>query len=619
MEDKDINMSQPIEILKKHFANCFDKDGNFIPSRLQEVVQDNGIGLSKESYHLNWLGKSYARLLANESIQTLIQEDVEHNRQPVHAASQNLLIKGDNLEVLKHLRGAYSEQVKMIYIDPPYNTGSDGFVYQDDRKFTPEQLSELAGIDEDEAKRILEFTSSHSNSHSAWLTFMYPRLYVARQLLADDGVIFISIDDSEQAQLKVLCDEVFGEENFVDTLIWKKIYGGKNDSKWFLRFHDYIFVYSKNKNLWFPNLLKRTDKQNDRYKNPDNDIRGPWKSGDFTGVGETKSCVYEIITPSGRVINPPTGKRWIVSQETYLELKNDNRIWFGQTGDNVPSIKRFLTEVKDGVTQSTILDYSEVGHSDGANKDLKKLLDGSFFDYPKPVGLIERLIHLGTSSSDTVIDFFAGSGTTADAVMQLNAEDGGSRRFIGVQIDEATDPSSEAHKAGYSTIFDITKARITKAATKIQSENPKYQGDLGFKIFETKPIFDQYLDAPDTLTENLTLFDANKLSQEDRHSLMRTWALRDNIKLTIDLKPIKLADYTAYSANKTLYFIEPNLSLDAIIVMLEQLDHDPNFAPNRLVVLGYLLDTKVQREMTEALHHYNNRKGIELTLDIRYN
>jgi adenine-specific DNA-methyltransferase len=369
------------------------------------------------------------------------------------------------------------------------------------------------------------------------------------------------------------------------------------------------------KNSDVPAIKQRMTPQEDRSY-PEHDAEGKFRT---TVIEKKDAGAYKRETMKFPIIGhtPREGKRWQLGEEEAGRLEALNRFfWDG----NKVKLKIYDFEDTDSYSAQPNLLLNH-GSTDSAAKAVNEGLLGAaeIFDNPKPIELITHLINIGSESDSIIVDFFSGSGTTAHAVMQLNAEDGGSRRFIGIQIDEATDPSSEAHKAGYSTIFDITKARITKAATKIQSENPKYQGDLGFKIFETKPIFDQYLDAPDTLTENLTLFDANKLSQEDRHSLMRTWALRDNIKLTIDLKPIKLADYTAYSANKTLYFIEPNLSLDAIIVMLEQLDHDPNFAPNRLVVLGYLLDTKVQREMTEALHHYNNRKGIELTLDIRYN
>jgi adenine-specific DNA-methyltransferase len=623
-------MSQQLGLLKKHFANCFDKYGDFIPAKLQEIVQASGVALSKEGYSLNWLGKSYARLLANENIRTLLKPDTAHNAQPANAISQNLLIKGDNLEVLKHLMGAYSEQVKMIYIDPPYNTGSDGFVYQDDRKFTVDQLSSLAGIDEDEAKRILEFTSSSSNSHSAWLTFMYPRLYLAKQLLRDDGVIFISIDDNEQAQLKVLCDEVFGEENFVAQFPWRKRtaksdvpFGVSQDYEW-------IVAYGH------PNFLAGIAHERKYSTTPDfpND---PWRLSDLT----TQKSADERPNSAFVMVDPKTGKQypfnrkrtWGVTTDTFQDYYDKGKIVFPDDYDflkiAIPAYRVFESEDKAKAVKKYDVETSikaastqlpkEIGLSENGNKEIVELFGGKFFSFPKPSTLIKFFVDLINEEDCIILDFFSGSGTTAHAVMQLNAEDGGNRQFICVQIDEATDPKSEAHKAGYKTIFDITQARITKAAAKINSEHPDYHGDLGFKVFETIPMFDKYLDAPEELTENLELFDVNTLSQADRHNLMLTWALRDGIKLGAPLTPAVLGDYTAYAAGKTLYFVEPGISLDAVVALLEQLDNNPDFSPSRLVVLGYLLDSKAQREMTEAVKHYNNRKGIELTLDIRYN
>ena len=576
-------------------------------------MQDSGVALSKEGYSLNWLGKSYARLLANENIRTRLVADTAHNTQPNNANSQNLLIKGDNLEVLKHLMGAYSEQVKMIYIDPPYNTGSDGFVYQDDRKFTIEQLSSLAGIDEDEAKRILEFTSSSSNSHSAWLTFMYPRLYIAKQLLRDDGVIFISIDDNEQAQLKALCDEALGEENFVATFVWetKQAARGVPPTSLLMENHEYIICYSKQaNNVKFRGL----DRKESDFANPDNDPRGLWRSESMKATGKQDSHF--------KIVEPKTGREfqgnWAFAEKTIRSMIDAGLILFPSSADGVPRQKKFidsyLNETKAAVT-------SLRWHStEASTKDSMALFDGKkIFDFPKPLSLLDYLCKQASVDNDIVLDFFAGSGTTAHAVMQLNAEDGGNRQFICVQIDEATDPKSEACKAGYKTIFDITQARISKAAAKIKAENPLFAGDVGFKVFETLSMFDKYLDAPEELTENLELFDVNTLSQQDRHSLMLTWALRDGIKLGTALSPVTLGGYTAYAADKILYFVEPDISLTAVVALLEQLDNNPAFAPSRLVVLGYLLDSKTQREMTEAVKHYNNRKGIELTLDIRYN
>ncbi len=272
--------SKQIATLKKHFPNCFDRDGNFIVERMQEICSTGGVEVSRESYSLNWLGKSYARLLANIPPNTLINADVEHNTQEQNRGSKNLLIKGDNLEVLKHLVNAYSEKVKMIFIDPPYNTGSDDFVYNDDRKFTKEQLSELSGVDTDEAERILSFLDKGSSTHSAWLTFIYPRLYIARELLREDGVIFISIDDNEVSQLKLVCDEIFGEANFVSNIVWQKKYSVSNDDPNIAAMHDHILVYRKTE-AFSRRLLPRTEKQISRYKNPDNDPRGVWTSGEY--------------------------------------------------------------------------------------------------------------------------------------------------------------------------------------------------------------------------------------------------------------------------------------------------------------------------------------------------
>ncbi|MFM2408812.1 MAG: hypothetical protein RL358_1554, partial [Pseudomonadota bacterium] len=552
--------SQQLALLKKHFANCFDKHGNFIAAKLQEIVHDSGVALSKEGYSLNWLGKSYARLLANENIRTRLIADTAHNQNPANAASQNLLIKGDNLEVLKHLMGAYSEQVKMIYIDPPYNTGSDGFVYQDDRKFTVEQLSNLAGMDEDEARRILAFTSSSSNSHSAWLTFMYPRLYLAKQLLRDDGVIFISIDDNEQAQLKVLCDEVFGEENFVGSVAWKKTSGDNKPSFAFV--HDAILIYGRSSKE-LPRVLLSKE-QLKQYKNPDNDSRGDWAESDYRSKWtktERKNLYYEIINPvTKEKIYPDTNsvspRVWGCSNETHLENEKNGLVWWGIDGKaKEPKKKRFIAGHLGGNTRSLWID---AGFNDEATQELRGLFGAEYFDTPKPVKLLLKILGIASTKESLVLDFFAGSGTTAHAVMQLNAEDGGNRQFICVQIDEATDPKSEAYKAGYQTIFDITQARISKAAAKIKdtlsqsatltpTPLPKGEGlkaerelDLGFKIFATQPMFDKYLDTPESLTENLELFDVKTLSQPDRHSLMLTWAVRDGIKLGAPLTPVTL-------------------------------------------------------------------------------
>ncbi|HGO8904769.1 TPA: site-specific DNA-methyltransferase [Neisseria meningitidis] len=566
---------------------------------------------------MNWLGKSYARLLRNLPPETLISEDKTHNAKPENAGSQNLLIRGDNLEVLKHLKNAYTNSVKMIYIDPPYNTGSDGFVYQDDRKFTPAELALLANIDEDEAARILDFTDKGSNSHSAWLTFMYPRLYIARELLKDDGVIFISIDDNEAAQLKLLCDEVFGEGNFVANVIWQKKYSPQNDAKWFSNMHDYILCVAKNKDIWRPNLLERTEEQNARYSNPDNDERGNWKATDFSVKTYSENYDYPITTPSGRIVNPPPSRSWRTSKENFEKLLADNRVWFGINGNNVPSIKKFLTEVKQGITPSTILFRENVGDNQEAAKNIRDLFDIPPFETPKPVRLLNYLIKLSSNSDDIVMDFFAGSGTTAHAVMQLNAEEqNGSRRYICVQLPEKTGEKSEARKAGYPTIFDITKARIEKAAAKIRAEHPDYTGDLGFKIFQTADNFRQHPDK-DFSPEQPDLPLNDELSEEQLQTLLTTWTLYDGAALTTPVEPVRLGSYTAYLCEKRLYLMNAGFTSADLLAFIRKLDDDAAFNPNRVIVFGSNMASAMQHELDQAVRGYANKKEIELNVVIR--
>lgn len=600
------------------------KNGQLDIETLQRLIGSE-VTLHDERYGLNWLGKSYARLLANENIRTWLKADNEHNAQPENVNSQNLLIKGDNLEVLKHLMGAYVEQVKMIYIDPPYNTGSDGFVYQDDRKFTVEHLSSLAGIDEDEAKRILEFTTSSSNSHSAWLTFMYPRLYLAYELLSEKGLIFISIDNNEQAQLKILCDDIFGSENFVVDFCRKTKSTNNHDKNGINGQHESTLVYAKNKQLV---KLLGDHKDLSKYKNEDNDPNGAWMSDNPSANldGRKTKNLFKITNPkTGQVDEPPVGRHWAFSKGSLNKLIKSGQIKFKDSIKDEERgfiYKRYLLKLKDKQRKVDSLYFCDNEYMNQvATRELTDLLSVAIFDYAKPVCFIQKLIEFCTDDGDVVMDFFVGSGTTAQAVMSSNVENEEAkenRKFICVQIDEKTKADSEAYRAGYKTIFDITKTRIEKSAVKLKTEHPQYQGDLGFKIFESVPMPVKYQDAPEELTGSLELFDASKLSQLDRHNLMRTWALQDNVPLTLDLTPLDLAGYTAYQAKHILYFIEPNISLDAVVKLLEQLDNNQNFKPSRLVVFGYLIESKIQREMTEAVKHYNNRKGIELTLDIRY-
>ncbi|HEZ0507114.1 TPA: DNA methyltransferase [Neisseria meningitidis] len=562
---------------------------------------------------MNWLGKSYARLLRNLPPETLISEDKTHNAKPENAGSQNLLIRGDNLEVLKHLKNAYTNSVKMIYIDPPYNTGSDGFVYQDDRKFTPAELACLANIDEDEAARILDFTDKGSNSHSAWLTFMYPRLYIARELLKDDGVIFISIDDNEAAQLKLLCDEVFGEGNFIKDLIVNTSEGGGN-AKYVVNGHETVLVYAKDI-THFDNLKRPKDIRgkkiviNDElYWIQEDAVReqfGKYGNLHYEDIIEIKGIEFKNkidkdIENNEYILIPKSYGKTIIGK---LRKVSDDFSKFHSIL-NIGNISKNLT--KDGIRELEELFETGKGYSP--------------FETPKPLDLLKRLVLSATfkgNQTDLILDFFAGSGTTAHAVMQLNAEgQNGNRRYICVQLPEKTAEKSEARKAGYPTIFDITKARIEKAAAKIRVEHPDYTGDSGFKIFQTADNFRQHPDK-DFSPEQPDLPLNDELSEEQLQTLLTTWTLYDGAALTTPVEPVRLGDYTAYLCEKRLYLLNKGFTSVDLLAFIRKLDDDAAFNPNRVIVFGSNMASAMQHELDQAVRGYANKKEIELNVIIR--
>lgn len=441
-------------------------------------------GGTTERYEFTWVGKNASRVEANTTTNKTLRPCIEESKDWDN--TENLYIEGDNLEVLKLLQNSYFNKVKMIYIDPPYNTGND-FIYIDDFAQNIDEYEEAKGSFDEEGNRLFKNTDTNGRFHSDWCSMIYPRLVLARNLLADDGVIFISIDDNEQENLKKICDEVFGEKNFIAQVIWERAYAPVNLKKHFSENHDYIICYAKDIDKAICNGLPRASEANDRYSNPDNDPRGVWQSDNLSVGPIVQSKIYEIITPGGRKVLPPEGYCWRLTKEKFKEYIEDNRIWFGKDGNNVPRIKRFLSEVKQSVTPMTIWKYSEVGHSQDAKQNLKKLFDGkSFFDYPKSVELIKRCIQLYSNESSIILDFFSGSATTAHAVMQLNAEDGGKRKFIMVQLPEKTDEKSEAFKAGYKNICEIGKERIRRAGEKIKGEVGLNGQDLdiGFRVLK---------------------------------------------------------------------------------------------------------------------------------------
>ncbi|MCF8305906.1 MAG: hypothetical protein K9I71_05850 [Ignavibacteriales bacterium] len=578
-----------LEVLKKHFPHCFDKTGNFQLEWFKNNLTEKEINFSAESYGLEWLGKSYARLLASDPATTLLKADETHNDRPENTNSENLLIKGDNLETLKHLANAYYEKIKMIYIDPPYNTGGDGFVYEDDRKFTVKELQNLIGIDEEKAKRILDFTKQKSNSHSAWLTFMYPRLYIAKQLLKDDGVIFISIDDNEVAQLRLLMDEIFGEENFVGNIAWESKTKSQNTKDSFNKLQpkvEHIMLYAKKEQRRFK-LINRGAKEYLLMDDKGNYRNYPLEVMNATGIRGRESMIFEI-----NGILPPKGKQWKLGRDSISD--------FTKRGDLFVNEGKIILKMRPDDEKTELTEpfwgflNKEIGTAESAKKELSLVLEKEDhgFETVKPTSLVNRLVFHSSDTSDIILDFFAGSGTTGDAVMQLNAEDGGKRKFILVQLPEIIDPKinktaydfvksellSKTLKEQKPTIFEITKERLIRAAKKINAEldeknnnletqinkleaeiqtadtqkeignlreqinkNLKLKTQNNFKVFETTPIWENYDFEAEQFDSSQTLFDFGKLTESDIKSLLITWKTYDGIELTQELETVVLS------------------------------------------------------------------------------
>ena len=513
----------------------------------------------QEYYKFTWNGKetarAYARTPSKGTLRPCVEESSGKDGTPGKFDSENLYIEGDNLEVLKLLQGSYHKKIKMIYIDPPYNTGKD-FVYPDNYQDSIKNYKKLTSQTDTEGKSTRANPETSGRYHTDWLNMMYPRLILARNLLTDDGVIFISIDDSEQDNLKKLCNEVFGEENFVAQLVWQRAFAPKNDAKYISNSHDYVLMVSKSIESFKIGRLKRTEEANARYSNPDNDPRGVWMSSDISVKTYNEECDYPITTPSGRIVEPPTGRCWSLSKNAFLERLHDNRIWFGPDGNGTPRIKRFLSELKfDGMAPTSIMFYKEVGHSQEGAQEVTKLLDAGAFDGPKPVRLLDRLLTLANLHRDAIIlDFFSGSATTAHAVMQLNAEDGGNRKFIMIQLPEPCEEGTEAAKAGYKNICEIGKERIRRAANKLREEKPMdCQGkDMGFKVFKLDTSnLREWNPNSDTLAQDLLDAVNNILAGRTTEDLLYEVLLKCNLPLTLPIEERKVECVTANGKTQT--------------------------------------------------------------------
>lgn len=562
----DENFAKLAALFPNAVTETKDENGNVVRAIdadvLRQEISATVVEGSQERYQFTWPDKKKSVVLANQPIAKTLRLDREksvgRDGTPGSIDTENIYIEGDNLDALKLLQETYLGKVKMIYIDPPYNTGND-FIYEDDFSQSADEYLGNSGQFDEEGNRLVQNTESNGRFHTDWLNMLYPRLRLAKDLLSDDGVVFISIDDNEQENLKKICDEIFGESNFIAQIVWERAFSPVNLKKHFSESHDYIICYAKNKEKCLCNGLPRKLEANDRYSNPDNDARGLWTSGDLSVGPRIEKKVYEIVTPSGRKVLPPSGYCWRLDKETFEKYKTDNRIWFGENGDNVPRIKRFLSEVKQGITPMTIWKYSEVGHSQGASQYLKKLFDNrSFFTYPKPVDLVKRCIQLYSDKDSIILDFFSGSATTAHAVMQLNMEEIGNggggyanRKFIMVQLPEQTDAKSEAYKAGYKTICDIGEERIRRSGKKIKEENPLTTAnlDIGFRVFkvDSSNMEDVYYRPADYNQGQMELFADNIKPDRTPEDLLFQVMLDLGILLSSDIQETEIAGKKVFS------------------------------------------------------------------------
>lgn len=507
---------------------------------LKALVGDATVADGDEKYGLNWHGKRRARQIAltpsTGTLRPAKEESVDWD------TTQNLMIEGDNLEVLKLLQKSYAGKIKLIYIDPPYNTGKD-FVYPDNFQDNIKNYLELTGQTEGGSK-ITTNTETSGRFHTDWLNMIYPRLKLAHALLRQDGFIFISIDDGEVSNLRLICNEIFGEENFYACISWQKTYSPANDKRGIDAMHDYVLVYSKSEKSQV-NLLPRTAKQDTAYVNLDNDPRGPWKSVDATRAEHRDYAFYPITTPSGKEVFPAQGRSWVFTKEELPKLLADSRLWFGKDGSSKPSKKLFLSEVKQGIVPTTWWTHEDAGHNDESKKELKNLFpEGLPFDTPKPTRLIRRILQIATSNdgSQLVLDFFAGSGTTAHSVLEQNIADGGNRRFILVQL-----PETLLNKS-IKTISKVAQERVRRCVSKFSAANNLFDFDKGFRFFSLdssniRPWRPQGNNLPASLLENLEHIEPGRSNDDVFYEVL----LKLGLDLCVSMEAQQIAGKTVHS------------------------------------------------------------------------
>ena len=621
-----------LNLLKENFPDFFDKDNNFKIDKFKNALKSDEINITKEGYELNFLGKSYARFQTSTETETIISPLTDHNNKDENKNSENLYIIGDNLDALKHLLKSYSRKVKCIYIDPPYNTGSDGFVYPDNFKFDSATLSNKMGIDSEEAERIIDMRGK--STHSAWLTFMYPRLVLARELLSDDGVIFISIDDNEQANLKLICDEIFGEENFISNIIWRKKTGA-SDAKEISSITESIITYTKLKldnssTSTFSKNINSFDKS--RYNLKDNhiELRGPYylDTLDRGGLQYSDSMNFSIPAPDGTQLFPNgrtsfenDGWTWKWSKEKVAwGLKNDYiTIEKSKQKKNGWSVryKNYLLCDNEGNYINRAAPHKNLITSvlnTDATQELKLLLESKVFETPKPTELIKELLSYVNDNSLT-LDFFSGSATTAHAVMKLNAEDGGNRKYILVQLPEEIEESKPASKAGYRTIDEIGRERIKRAAQKIKEET-NADIDYGFKVVKLENVQEDTLDRLESFNPNVLVSDdyVNGFSNEDSSGLetiLTTWLNQDGYGLHAKWEDFKLVNYIAHRYSNSLYIVNEGIESSDISRLIEMIENN-ELNISRIVIYTYSLPFTIINELKTNIKNLRNNKTVDI-------
>lgn len=671
------NMKQ-IEVLKENFPACFKEDGIFDIERFKEYLSDK-VTISNEGYGLKFLGKNYARLLASVDTTTVIVPDEEHNNKPENKDSQNIYISGDNLDGLKQLLKSYAHQVKCIYIDPPYNTGSDRFVYNDNFNFTPEELAIKLSIDEEYANRILDLTKRGSASHSAWLMFMYPRLLLARDLLKDDGVIFISIDDNEQGNLKLICDDVFGEDNFVANIIVQANKRGQT-YKQLAKTHEYLFVYTKNVSTELNELNKGEgafDKQDNIGEFEERELRNrnP-KFGRFnrpnlyfpiyTNPNEVDECGYcpvslkkseEFCVEIMPLNSEGEESCWRWGQDKFNRFNNPSQSMESEVVAKKKSTGEYgcYEKYRKGTFKAKTIWYEDdlVGDlseedddiweetnviTEQGSKELTAYGMGDAFDFPKPTYLVKKAFHIGSNDGDICVDFFSGSGTSFEALMSLNAENNGTRRIITVQLPEDLDEKyandSKTKKAKTKKVLDFLDSvnrphtldqvgleRINRAIKKIRETYPDTTADLGFKHYTLQEPKQTTLDKLESFVpENQGMFLTNDiLTDFGTQTVLTTWLVRDGYGFNADVKAIDFEGYAGYYIDKHLYLIDPDISKNAIAAIVDKYETDGTFNAENVVLFGYSFVWTMTEELKINLARLKDtEKNLRINFDVRY-